>query len=158
MIWPFNKIKQLHNTENNYTNEFSFLEIVKPDIIAEFIMNEHPQTIAVILSHLKSDLAAGILKNIPEDLSSEIIIRISRIQDISPLVITKVATNLENRLKIALELKTEIGGINTAQKIVKLLRIDNDITILKKIAQVDLAKKTSHKPSPFRAESSGGQF
>lgn len=48
---------------------------VSEEILANFLRNEYPQTIAVVLSKIKSDHAARVLMNLPEDLSIEVIMR-----------------------------------------------------------------------------------
>ncbi len=48
---------------------------VSEEILANFLKNEYPQTIAVVLSKIKSDHAARVLMNLPEDLSIEVIMR-----------------------------------------------------------------------------------
>ena len=48
---------------------------VNEEILANFLKNEYPQTIAVVLSRIKPDHAARVLMNLPEDLSIEVITR-----------------------------------------------------------------------------------
>lgn len=48
---------------------------VSEEILANFLKNEYPQTIAVVLSKIKSDHAARVLMNLPEDLSLEVMMR-----------------------------------------------------------------------------------
>lgn len=49
---------------------------VSEEILANFLKNEYPQTIAVVLSKIKSDHAARVLMNLPEELSLEVIMRL----------------------------------------------------------------------------------
>ncbi|MDE3060806.1 MAG: flagellar motor switch protein FliG, partial [Pseudomonadota bacterium] len=46
---------------------------VSEEILANFLKNEYPQTIAVVLSKIKPDHAARVLMNLPEDLSVEVL-------------------------------------------------------------------------------------
>jgi len=48
---------------------------VSEEILANFLKNEYPQTIAVVLSKIKPDHAARVLMNLPEELSVEVIMR-----------------------------------------------------------------------------------
>jgi len=118
-------------------NKFSFLYKVKPNLIADFIGYEHPQTIAVIISHLDKNTAALILQHLQQELSSEIIMRISRMGPISHHIIDKIVKNLENRLNIILESKSEIGGANTAHYILKEMDTVYANDILNEIEQID---------------------
>ena len=57
---------------------FYLLKNVPPEQIAPFISHEHPQTIALILSQLDSDQAAGILSQLPEMSQAEVAYRCQR--------------------------------------------------------------------------------
>ena len=74
--------KSLENTQN-----FSYLSKIKPQQLSDFIMHEHPQTIALILAHMDATEAADTLQFFPDDLRSEVAMRMARLGDISPSVI-----------------------------------------------------------------------
>ena len=61
---------------------FEFLTKIDPKQLAKFIMNEHPQTIALILAHLDPTHAAESMAQLPEDLKAEVAVRIANLQDI----------------------------------------------------------------------------
>ena len=61
---------------------FEFLTKIDPKQLAKFIMNEHPQTIALILAHLDPSHAAESMAQLPEDLKAEVAVRIANLQDI----------------------------------------------------------------------------
>jgi flagellar motor switch protein FliG len=135
-----NKAKRyygLDKPKKKENNKFSFLYKVKPNLIADFIGYEHPQTIAVIISHLDKNIAALILQNLQKELSAEIIMRISKMGPISHHIIDKIANNLENRLNIILESKSEIGGANTAHYILKEMDTVYANDVLNDIEQID---------------------
>jgi flagellar motor switch protein FliG len=56
-------------------NTWDKLGNVNEEVLANFLKNEYPQTIAVVLSKIKADHAARVLMNLPEDLSMEVIMR-----------------------------------------------------------------------------------
>lgn len=66
---------------------FSLLKDVDPIHLLEFIRNEHPQTIALILSQLTPGQAAQVLGQLPEDVQTDVSMRIATMEKISPEVI-----------------------------------------------------------------------
>lgn len=70
------------------------LSNVSEDILANYLRNEYPQTVAVIMSKVKPAHAAKVLANLPEDLAMEVIERMLLIDNISRDVIENVETSL----------------------------------------------------------------
>ncbi|MDR2870170.1 MAG: flagellar motor switch protein FliG [Deferribacteraceae bacterium] len=96
---------------------FEFLSKIDPKQLAKFIMNEHPQTIALILAHLDSSHAAESMAELPEDLKSEVSIRIANLQDISPTVVKTLSTMLEERFEALASYNVEVGGTKSVAEI-----------------------------------------
>lgn len=92
------------------TKSFSYLMKVRPQQLADFIINEHPQTIALILAHMDSSSAAETLGYFQDDMRAEISIRMANLGDISPNVVKRVSTVLENKLESLTSYKVEVGG------------------------------------------------
>lgn len=92
------------------TKNFSYLVKVRPQQLADFIVNEHPQTIALILAHMDSSSAAETLGYFQDDMRAEISIRMANLGDISPNVVKRVSTVLENKLESLTSYKVEVGG------------------------------------------------
>ncbi|MEA3228237.1 MAG: flagellar motor switch protein FliG, partial [Campylobacterota bacterium] len=74
--------KSMQNTQN-----FSYLSKIKPQQLSDFITHEHPQTIALILAHMDATEAADTLQFFPDELRSEVSMRMAKLGDISPSVI-----------------------------------------------------------------------
>ncbi len=89
---------------------FYMLKNVPPDQIAPFIANEHPQTIALILSQLEAYQAAGILALLPQLTQSEVAYRIATMENITPSTLKQIEENLEASLKDILSGHTDVGG------------------------------------------------
>jgi len=119
-------------------NQFLFFSEVEYSVISSFIKYEHPQTIALVISYLDKNKAALILEELDEELSSEVIMRISKMSTVSQHIIDKVANNMEKRLSILLEQKTEVGGANIARNILNEMNHDNAKTIVNNIGRIDV--------------------
>ena len=100
---------------------FGFLSKVKPEQIADFIINEHPQTIALIIAHMSPVNAAETLSYIEDDLRAKVIIRMANLGDISPSVIKRVSTILESKLEALTSYKVEVGGPRAVAEILNKL-------------------------------------
>src|SRR5438067_2355558 len=61
-------LDRLMKTLGNEAANFDALQKADPQQLAKFIHNEHPQTIALVLSHLNPSQAAGLLFSLPSEL------------------------------------------------------------------------------------------
>ncbi len=55
---------------------------IDPEILASFLRNEYPQTVAVILSRVRSDYAAKVLTILPEDFAIDVLNRMLRMETV----------------------------------------------------------------------------
>ena len=67
---------------------------VSEEILANFLKNEYPQTIAVVLSKIKSDHAAKVLMNLPEELSVEVLMRMLSMESVKKEVMDGIEKTL----------------------------------------------------------------
>ena len=80
-------------------NAFQSIDKVNPIQLSQFIQHEHPQTIALILAHLSARAGAELLESLPEEIQAEASVRMANIEEISPDVMTSIASVLEEKLK-----------------------------------------------------------
>lgn len=92
---------------------FEFLSKVDPKQLSKFIVNEHPQTIALILAHLEPGQAASALSQMTDDLKAEVSLRVASLQDISPSVVRTLSTVLEERFESLSSYNVEVGGVKS---------------------------------------------
>ncbi|QSZ26612.1 flagellar motor switch protein FliG [Aceticella autotrophica] len=98
---------------------FDFIRRADPSQVLSFIQNEHPQTIAMILSYLKPQQAGTILSSLPENIQSEVAMRIATMEGTSPEIVKEVERILEKKLSsLVTQDYTAVGGI---QAIVEIL-------------------------------------
>ncbi len=77
---------------------FGFLQKAGADNLLTFIVEEHPQTIALIMSHVPASLAAEVLSGLPSDKQLDVIRRVANMEQTSPEVIRDVEASLESRM------------------------------------------------------------
>ncbi len=100
---------------------FSFLQKAESENLLQFIQDEHPQTIALILCHLPHFKAAETLSGFPLQKQIEVIKRIAYMEQTNPEVIREVERGLESRLSSMLMQSSEkAGGIPTVAEILNL--------------------------------------
>ena len=91
---------------------FDALQKADPQQVAKFIQGEHPQTIALVLSHLNSSSAAGMLMSLPGEIRSDVAMRMASLEQISPAVVRRIAGILEQKLKSLGQFSREsYGGV-----------------------------------------------
>ncbi len=66
------------------------IEAMDPEQLAETIRNEHPQTIALIVSHLKAENASRVLGALPDELRGEVAIRIANLNKVMSEMVAEV--------------------------------------------------------------------
>jgi flagellar motor switch protein FliG len=80
---------------------FGFLQEVDCREVLKFIIDEHPQTVALILSHLQPEQAALIIAGLPVDRRLDIVRRIAGMRPTSREIVHEVEKGLENRMSVA---------------------------------------------------------
>ncbi|HOB42659.1 MAG TPA: flagellar motor switch protein FliG [Bacillota bacterium] len=77
---------------------FAFARNVSPEQLTGFIEGEHPQTIALVVAHLRPDQAALVLSALPPDLQADVALRVAQMEGARPEVIKEVEEVLERKL------------------------------------------------------------
>ncbi len=117
---------------------FSYLTKIRPQQLADFIINEHPQTIALILAHMDASSAAETLEHFNDDnTKAEIAIRMANLGDISPNVVKRVSTVLESKLESLTSYKVEVGGPRAVAEMFNRLGQKASKATLAYIEQID---------------------
>ncbi len=75
-------------------NMWEKLSNVQEDVLANYLKNEYPQTIAVVLSKLRPEHAARVLAILPEDIALDVVNRMLRLEAIQKEVIDRVEQTL----------------------------------------------------------------
>ncbi len=117
---------------------FSFLQRAGADNLLTFISDEHPQTIALVMSHLPAAMAAEVLAGLPSNKQIDVIRRIAAMEQTSPEVIGDVEASLQGRLKSTFNQQLEqAGGV---PRVAEILNVTDRMTnkgILESLEQED---------------------
>jgi flagellar motor switch protein FliG len=120
------------------TTGLDTLKWMDPRSIADLVRNEHPQIIAIVLSHLDGDQAADVLKMLPERARSDVLLRIATLDGIPPNALNELNEIMERQFAGNQNLKSStIGGVKVAANILNFMDSGQDQTILGSIAQID---------------------
>ncbi|MGN6685955.1 MAG: flagellar motor switch protein FliG [Actinomycetales bacterium] len=92
---------------------FHFLSRADPRQILSFLSDEHPQTIALVLAHLRSDQASIVLSGLSPDVQADVAHRIATMEQTSPEVIRTVESMFERRMSsvLAPQDMMTVGGL-----------------------------------------------
>jgi flagellar motor switch protein FliG len=126
---------------------FDALQKADPQQLAKFIHSEHPQMVALILSHLNTSQAAALLTSLPPEIRADVAQRMASLDQISPEIISKVAAIIGQKLKALGEFSRETcGGVRAVSELLNRLDSSTSKEILDKIEQQDqnLAETIRH--------------
>ena len=117
---------------------FDFLRKTDPSQLMNFIQNEHPQTIALIMAYLDPDQAATVLGSLSPEAQADVAKRIAQMDRTSPDIIREVERVLERKLSaLVTQDFTTAGGVKaivevlnrvdrtTEKSIIETLEVDN---------------------------------
>ncbi|RKD27790.1 flagellar motor switch protein FliG [Caminicella sporogenes DSM 14501] len=111
-----NKALEIINklTASLQVRPFDFVRKADASQLLNFIQNEHPQTIALILSYLSPSQAGQILSSLPQDKQADVAQRIATMDRTSPEIIKEVEYVLERKLSsMVTQDYTTTGGVQT---------------------------------------------
>lgn len=98
------------------------LELIDPRTLSNFIRNEHPQTIALILAHCDAKKCGETLKLLPEGIHTEVLFRIANLDTVQPEIIDEIDDVLRQEVQAMGSVATQkIGGIEPISAMLNLL-------------------------------------
>ncbi|MEI2663893.1 flagellar motor switch protein FliG [Rossellomorea sp. LJF3] len=118
-------------TSSLQVKPFDFARRADAAQILNFIQNEHPQTIALILSYLDPQQAGQILSELPQEVQADIARRIAVMDGTSPEVISEVEAILERKLSATVTQDyTQTGGVEAVVEVLNGVDRSTEKTIL----------------------------
>ena len=116
---------------------FKLLDDLDSKMLTDLTRNEHPQTIALILSRLSPEKTGAVLSNLPEELRAEVVLRISKLEPVLPEVISEVAQVLEVGVKAMGEVGDQLGGVKSVADILNQMDRAAESSVMTKIEEAD---------------------
>lgn len=125
-------------TSSLQVRPFDFARRADPQQVLNFIQNEHPQTIALVLSYLDPEQAGQILSELPQEMQAEVARRIATMDSTSPEIINQVEQVLESNLSASFtEDYTQTGGIQAVVEVLNGVDRSTERTILDTLESQD---------------------
>jgi len=125
-------------TSSLQVRPFDFIRRTDPAHLLNFIQQEHPQTIALILAYLEPNKASIILQSLPHEVQSDVARRIATMDRTSPEVLREVERVLEKKLSsLSSEDYTAAGGVESIVEILNLVDRASEKQIIEALEDED---------------------
>jgi flagellar motor switch protein FliG len=115
---------------------FEFLRRTDAGQILNVIANEHPQTVALVMAYLPSETAAQVVSSLPDELQSEVAMRIALMDRTAPEVIREIERVLERKLSSVINQDfTSAGGLRSLVDLLNQVDRATERTILETLEE-----------------------
>jgi flagellar motor switch protein FliG len=124
--------------EVGQTNTLESLELVDTRTLSNFLINEHPQTIALIVAHLAPDRKMDVLRRLPEGLQAEVVLRVANLDYVSPELISQLDDILKTELSTLGSIDTnQLGGVEPIADMLNLMDKNTEKNIMSRVEEKD---------------------
>lgn len=118
--------------------------------VGEVVRNEHPQIVAIILSHLDPDHAAEVLSFLPQNLTSDVMMRIANLETIQPAALKELDEMLEKQFSGRQAVQSSgVGGVKSAANIMNFLDSSVSESVMTEIESIDSEMSAQIQDSMF---------
>ncbi|EQC45891.1 flagellar motor switch protein FliG [Bacteriovorax sp. BSW11_IV] len=120
------------------SNTLESLELVDTRTLANFLINEHPQTIALIVAHLNAERKVDVLRRLPEGLQAEVVLRVANLDHVSPELIAQLDDVLKTELSTLGSIDTnQLGGVEPIADMLNLMDKNSEKNIMGRVEEKD---------------------
>jgi flagellar motor switch protein FliG len=120
------------------SNTLESLELVDTRTLANFLINEHPQTIALIVAHLNPERKVDVLRRLPEGLQAEVVLRVANLDYVSPELIAQLDDVLKTELSTLGSIDTnQLGGVEPIADMLNLMDKNGEKNIMSRVEEKD---------------------
>ena len=107
--------------------------------VAELIRNEHPQIIAIVLSYLEPDQGAEVLGFLPENMRSDLIVRVATLDGVQPSALSELDEMMEKQFAAGASngKSSSLGGLKVAAEMVNLLDAKMGSAVMTEVGKAD---------------------
>jgi len=127
-------------TKSLKNREFSFMDKADVKSLYSALRSERPQTIALVLSYVDADKAAGVVAQLEEKKQIQVVESIAKLEGVSPTAIKIVETEMRNRFSnIMTDTNIKVGGIDYVADVMNNLDRTSEKNIFDGLADQELA-------------------
>ncbi|MBC7741673.1 MAG: flagellar motor switch protein FliG [Bdellovibrionaceae bacterium] len=114
------------------------LEMVDAKSLSTFLVNEHPQTVAVILAHLEPEKKGEVLRRLPESLQAEVVLRMANLDNVDPELIAEIDKVLKNQLANSHTVEqASLGGVQPVAEMLNVMDKNTEQSIMSRLEEKD---------------------
>jgi flagellar motor switch protein FliG len=114
------------------------LEMVDAKSLSNFLLNEHPQTVAVVLAHLEPEKKGEVLKRLPEALQSEVVLRMANLEHVAPELIADIDQVLKKELSsMSTVEQAALGGVQPVAEMLNVMDKNTETSIMSRLEEKD---------------------
>ncbi len=137
-------IAEVNREREANSQNLDALQKTDPQLLAKFIQGEHPQTIALVLAHLNSRVARGVLMLLPEKVRGQAVKRLAQMQQFSPEMVKKIAKVLHKHLEsMGQQKRHTFGGVKAVADLLNQVDSDSARAILETVETDNVQLATS---------------
>lgn len=135
---------------HNNDRPIELLDWMDARAISELILDEHPQTISLVISCLEYSQAAEVLTALPESVQADVVRRIAQLTSVTPEALQDLEQVLHRKFKASTSSSaSQIGGIRAAARIMNFTRSGVEARILRDIRKDDRDLMTAIQDNMF---------
>ncbi|MDY6986684.1 MAG: flagellar motor switch protein FliG [Thermodesulfobacteriota bacterium] len=113
------------------------LQSLGPDQLSNLIKDEHPQTIAIVLAHLSTSLAAKVLNVFPDELKADVAVRIASLDEVMPGMVEEIDHVFQTILsEKQVSTSQKLGGVNQLAEILNQTTSSSAQLVLDEVSKV----------------------
>ena len=106
--------------------------------IAELVVDEHPQIIALVMSYLDAGLASDVLLSLPDELQPDVVYRVATLETVQPDALRELEDVMQRKFKSNATLRaSQVGGVKAAAQIMNFTKQDTEALIMEVIGEED---------------------
>lgn len=114
------------------------LELVDTRTLANFLVNEHPQTVALIVAHLSTERKVDVLRKLPEGLQPRVVYRVANLDYVSPELISQLDDVLKTEFSTLGSIDTnQLGGVEPIADMLNLMDKTTEKNIMMRVEEKD---------------------
>ena len=120
------------------TKGLDSLHWMDPEAIAEVLVKEHPQIIALAMINLDPEMAGQVLGFLPVDLGGDVMHRVATLDGVHPSALKELDAILEGQLGGNIDIKVSgLGGVKAAAEIINTVGLELEAQLLDRLEEVD---------------------